>query len=62
MDKGKIDHPFCAGRESVYTSELERLSSDPALIAGLVWFVSVTVGLPARKWVQTGTSGLNHAT
>ena len=31
MDKGKIDHPFCAGRESVYTSELERLSSDPAL-------------------------------
>ena len=31
MDKEKIDHPFCARRESMYTSELERLSSDPAL-------------------------------
>ena len=31
MDKEKMDHPFCTGRKSVYTSELERLSSDPAL-------------------------------
>ena len=31
MDKEKIDHTFCARRESMYTSELERLSSDPAL-------------------------------